>query len=61
LGYLPIVSAKSEAEKRSSDFKLKVREVFHQSLKFLLKPLFENKRLGVEFKINDSFIQEYLQ
>jgi Plavaka transposase len=54
LGYLPIVSAKSEAEKRSSDFKLKVREVFHQSLKFLLKPLFENKRLGVEFKINDE-------
>ena len=54
LRYFPIISAKSKAEKRSSNFKLKVCKVFHQSLKFLLKSLFENKYLGVKFKINDE-------
>ncbi|RHZ85961.1 hypothetical protein Glove_58g88 [Diversispora epigaea] len=42
LGYLPIISAKDETEKKSSEFKILVRKTFHNSIKFLLEPLFEN-------------------
>ena len=59
LGYLPIIFAKNKTEKKSFNFKLKVRKVFHQSLKFLLEPLFENKKLGMDFKINDEKIWFY--
>jgi hypothetical protein len=51
LGDLPIVFAKDETEKKSSDFKRLVRETFHKSLEFLLDPLFEKKN-GIEFKVN---------
>ena len=47
LGYLPILSAKNETEKKSSDFKKLARKTFHDSIKFLLDPLFEDN--GVEF------------
>lgn len=53
LGYLPILYAKNEKEKKSSEFKKLVRETFHKSLKFLLDPLFENQN-GIDFKINDK-------
>ena len=43
LGYFPILFAKNEKEKKSSEFKILVRETFHKSLKFLLDLLFENK------------------
>ncbi|RHZ81770.1 hypothetical protein Glove_117g260 [Diversispora epigaea] len=41
LGYLPILSAKNEKEKKSSEFKELARETFHNSIKFLLDPLFQ--------------------
>ncbi|RHZ73184.1 hypothetical protein Glove_232g17 [Diversispora epigaea] len=44
LGYLPILSAKNEKEKKSSEFKELVRETFHNSIKFLLDPLFQVQR-----------------
>jgi Plavaka transposase len=52
LGYLPILSTKNETEKKSSDFKKLARKTFHDSIKFLLDPLFEDN--GVEFKINND-------
>ncbi|RHZ64408.1 hypothetical protein Glove_325g21 [Diversispora epigaea] len=42
LGYLSILSVKDEREKKSSEFKKLVRETFHNSIKFLLDPLFTN-------------------
>ncbi|RHZ74559.1 hypothetical protein Glove_221g5 [Diversispora epigaea] len=42
LGYLPILSAKNEKEKKSSEFKELARETFHNSIKFLLDPLFQD-------------------
>ncbi|RHZ86324.1 hypothetical protein Glove_52g73 [Diversispora epigaea] len=44
LGYLPILSAKNEKEKKSSEFKELARETFHNSIKFLLDPLFQVQR-----------------
>ncbi|RHZ46035.1 hypothetical protein Glove_637g39 [Diversispora epigaea] len=44
LGYLPILSAKNEKEKKSSEFKELTRETFHNSIKFLLDPLFQVQR-----------------
>jgi hypothetical protein len=52
LGYLPILSSKNETEKKSSEFKKLARETFHDSIKFLLDPLFGDD--GVEFKINNN-------
>lgn len=54
LGYFPILSAKDESEKNSSEFKKLVRETFHNTLKFLLDPLFDEN--GIDFKINDDNI-----
>lgn len=54
LGYLPILSANNKTEKQSSVFKRLVRETFHQSIKFLLDPLFNEG--GIDFKINDKNI-----
>ncbi|RHZ64531.1 hypothetical protein Glove_323g40 [Diversispora epigaea] len=42
LGYLPILSTKNEKEKKSSEFKELARETFHNSIKFLLDPLFQD-------------------
>ncbi|RHZ82661.1 hypothetical protein Glove_106g30 [Diversispora epigaea] len=44
LGYLPILSAKNEKEKKFSEFKELARETFHNSIKFLLNPLFQVQR-----------------
>ncbi|RHZ82281.1 hypothetical protein Glove_110g25 [Diversispora epigaea] len=54
LGYLPILSAKNEKEKKSSEFKELARETFHNSIKFLLDPLFQGD--GVDFNIDDKDI-----
>lgn len=48
LGYLPILKAKDEFEKKSNDFKKLVRLTFHSSMKFLLDPLFEKKGIDLE-------------
>ncbi|RHZ80721.1 hypothetical protein Glove_132g263 [Diversispora epigaea] len=57
LGYLPIISAKDETEKKSSEFKILVRKTFHNSIKFLLEPLFEN--VSIDLKIDDKRIWFY--
>ncbi|RHZ79615.1 hypothetical protein Glove_143g100 [Diversispora epigaea] len=54
LGYLPILSAKNEKEKKSSEFKELARETFHNSIKFLLDSLFQGD--GVDFNIYDKDI-----
>ncbi|RHZ57137.1 hypothetical protein Glove_393g53 [Diversispora epigaea] len=51
LGYFPILSAKNKTEKKSSDFKKLARKTFHDSIKFLLDPLFQGDG-GVDFKID---------
>jgi len=56
LGYLPIISAKDDTEKRSSEFKKLVRETFHNSIKFLLDPLLKYSDDGIDFKINEKSI-----
>ncbi|RHZ47919.1 hypothetical protein Glove_564g7 [Diversispora epigaea] len=52
LGYLPILSANNEGQ--TSKFKRLARETFHNSLKFLLDPLFDED--GIDFKINNKNI-----
>ncbi|RHZ66447.1 hypothetical protein Glove_307g34 [Diversispora epigaea] len=54
LGYLPILSAKNEKEKKFSEFKELACETFHNSIKFLLDPLFQGD--GVDFNIDDKDI-----
>ncbi|RHZ72689.1 hypothetical protein Glove_241g51 [Diversispora epigaea] len=57
LGYLSILSAKDEREKKSSEFKKLVRETFHNSIKFLLDLLFTNDDDdgdGIELKIDNE-------
>ncbi|RHZ88477.1 hypothetical protein Glove_22g136 [Diversispora epigaea] len=48
LGYLPILKAKDKSEKKSKDFKKLVRLTFHNSMKFLLDPLFAEKGIDLE-------------
>ena len=57
LGYLPIVFAKDASEKKTPHFKKLVRETFHNSIKFLLDPLF--KKDGIDLNINDEKIWFY--
>jgi hypothetical protein len=59
LGYLPILSAKDESEKKSSEFKKLVRQTFHNSIKFLLDPLFININDGIDYKVNNKVIWFY--
>ncbi|RHZ69714.1 hypothetical protein Glove_280g55 [Diversispora epigaea] len=57
LGYLLILSAKDEREKKFSKFKKLVRKTFHNSIKFLLDPLFTNDDDdgdGIELKIDNE-------
>lgn len=54
LGFLPILSAKDEREKKSFEFKTLVRKTFHNSIKFLLGPLFIDN--GIELIINNEKI-----
>ncbi|RHZ73859.1 hypothetical protein Glove_228g34 [Diversispora epigaea] len=53
LGYLPILSANNKGQ--TSRFKRLTRETFHNSLKFLLDPLFDED--GIDFKINNKNIR----
>jgi hypothetical protein len=55
LGYLPILSTNNKTEKSTNEFKKLVRKTFHESLKFLLDPLF-NEESGIYFKINNENI-----
>ncbi|RHZ57009.1 hypothetical protein Glove_395g100 [Diversispora epigaea] len=48
LRYLPILKAKDKSEKKSKDFKKLVRLTFHNSIKFLLDPLFAEKGIDLE-------------
>ncbi|RHZ80841.1 hypothetical protein Glove_131g45 [Diversispora epigaea] len=48
LGYLPILKAKDKFEKKSKDFKKLVRLTCHNSMKFLLDPLFAKKGIDLE-------------
>ncbi|RHZ88371.1 hypothetical protein Glove_23g195 [Diversispora epigaea] len=57
LGYLPILSAKNEKEKKSSEFKELARKTFHNSIKFLLDPLFQGD--GVDFNIDNKDICQF--
>ncbi|RHZ78349.1 hypothetical protein Glove_165g80 [Diversispora epigaea] len=57
LNYLLIISAKDETEKKSSEFKILVRKTFHNSIKFLLEPLFENA--SIDLKITGKRIWFY--
>ncbi|RHZ80406.1 hypothetical protein Glove_136g119 [Diversispora epigaea] len=59
LGYLPILSAKNEKKKKSSEFKELARETFHNFIKFLLDPLFQGD--GVDFNIDDKDIWFFLR
>ncbi|RHZ78931.1 hypothetical protein Glove_154g41 [Diversispora epigaea] len=64
LRYLPILSAKDEREKKSSEFKKLVRETFHNSIKFLLDPLFTNDdddSDGIELKIDNKIFWFFLR
>ncbi|RHZ87688.1 hypothetical protein Glove_32g33 [Diversispora epigaea] len=64
LGYLLILSAKDEREKKSSEFKKLVHETFHNSIKFLLDPLFtndDNDGDGIELKIDNEIFWFFLR
>lgn len=48
LGYLPILTAKDRSERQSEDFKKLIRLTFHNSIKFLLDPLFVKNGIDLE-------------
>ncbi|RHZ73645.1 hypothetical protein Glove_230g170 [Diversispora epigaea] len=56
-GYLLIISTKNETEKKLSEFKILVHKTFHNSIKFLLEPLFENT--SIDLKIDGKKIWFY--
>jgi hypothetical protein len=58
LGYLPILKAANDTEKKSFIFKNLVRETFHKSLKLLLDPIISLKT-GVDLLINNESIWFY--
>ena len=58
LGYFPIISAKDETERKSSNFKKLARKTFHTSIKFLLDPLFKEKE-GIDLKIGNEKLWFY--
>lgn len=51
LGYLPILSASDNSDKKSNKFKRAVREAFHNSLKVLLYPLLKSDN-GIDLTIS---------
>ena len=57
LGYLPILQASSDTEKKSVNFKNAIREVFHKSLKILLESLLSNT--SINLTLNNEGIQFY--
>jgi len=54
LGYLPILSASDNSDKKSDKFKRAVREAFHNSLKVLLDPILTLNNNGVDLTIHDE-------
>jgi len=58
LGYLPILEAASNTEKKSSSYKNLVRKTFHKSLKHLLDPIVSLKT-GVDLLMNNESIWFY--
>ena len=57
LGYLPILQASSDTEKKSVNFKNAICEVFYKSLKILLEPLLSNT--SINLTLNNEGIQFY--
>ena len=53
LGYMPILKAKNNTEKKSIEFKKTAREIFHNSLKILLDPIFKLKN-GLDLSIDNK-------
>ncbi|RHZ58591.1 hypothetical protein Glove_372g139 [Diversispora epigaea] len=60
LRYFSILSAKNKTEKESSDFKKLARKTFHDSIKFLLDPLFQGNG-GVDFNIDGKDVWFFLR
>jgi hypothetical protein len=52
LGYLPILKTRDASEKKSTNFKMTVRETFHKSLKILLEPIKSSLNQGLELDLN---------
>ena len=52
IGFLPILKAQNESEKKSNLFHLKIRQLFHQCLDTILEPLVQKYQTGVYLKIN---------
>lgn len=57
LGYLPILEAINDSEKKSSTFKNLVRKTFHDSLQHILEPAFSE--YGIELLINNENLWFY--
>lgn len=57
LGYLPILQASSDSEKKSTNFKKIVRETFHKSLRVLLEPLLLDSTINLT--LNNEKIRFY--
>ena len=53
LGYLPILLASDNMDKKSSKFKKAVRESFHNSLKILLDPILKSDD-GIDLTLQDK-------
>jgi Plavaka transposase len=53
LGYLPILKSRDNSEKKSNNFKIAVRETFHQSLKVLLEPILLLNN-GLDLTLNEE-------
>ena len=58
LGYLPILKSRDNSERKSNDFKVKVRETFHKCLKILLEPI-QSLSNGLDLKLNEESIWFY--
>jgi hypothetical protein len=55
LGYLPILKASDNTEKKSENFKIAVRKAFHKSLEVLLDP-FLSLSNGIDLDLNNESI-----
>jgi len=55
LGYLPILKASNNTEKKSENFKKLSRETFHKSLKLLLDPILSLEN-GLDLTLNNETI-----
>ena len=60
LGYLPILKASDNTEKKSENFKIAVRKAFHKSLEVLLDP-FLSLSNGIDLDLNNESIWFFSQ